>query len=432
VNFVFFVLLAACSKEEPPERSIDPPIEPDTPPPPPARMVETALEGLEDPVSPDEVVHQAVDVAGQETIAAATPERGCATITEAPVRVWPRGGPTRILAVGDRFVIAGHAPREGGGEDLFLVVASPESQPMPVRTVALDAPMAQSDRTAEPALTAVDDHTLFVAAIDAHARIVAGHVDLGDVLERLVLTQIAEGADTRFPPVARAVGSVRAVAWTRRGASMTVELTRVEADLRVDERIVVSPPTMGGTAPAFVAGSDPPELVFIDARAGISPLVRVPLNEDGMPGEARVARPIGTAATHPDIAAAFLPDLALVAFAAVGNMATTAIGVVRVDDDSAAQPLVPGTGYGDLSVDAARGGASVVFVATAPQSESAESPRVVRVRRASSHGLDEPLELTGPDGSANYPSIARRADGTYAVSFTSSGAIHVAWLRCAD
>jgi hypothetical protein len=429
VTRLLLLLAAACSKEPAPPVE-PPPVEPELPPV--SEMESDPLEGLDTPIDPNEIAREVIDVAAQETIAAATPERGCVTITDTPTRVWPRGGPTRILALGHRFVIAGHAPRESGGEDLFLVIVSPEAQPMPVRTVALEAPMASSDRSTEPALAAVDDHTLFVAAVDAHARIMAGHVDLGDVRERLVLRQIAEGADTRFPPVARVVGPVRAVAWTRRGASMTVELTRVGADLEIEERVMVTPPTMGGTAPAFVASSDPPELVFIDARAGISPLVRVPLDREGVPGEARVARPIGTAATRPDIAAAFLPDLSLVAFAAVGNMATTAIGMVHVDSDAPAEALVPGTGYGDLSVDAARGTRSVVFAATAPQSESPDSPRLIRVRRASAQGLDDALELRGPDGSANYPSIARRDDGTYAVSFTSGGAIHVAWLRCAD
>jgi hypothetical protein len=432
---VFVILGCACGDDDaetparPPATTDDPRVTADR-----ASDDDDPLRGLDEPADPSEHVPvPGVDVASPATFDAATPERGCVLLVDEPTRVWPLPGPTTVAAFGDHFVVAGHARREAGGEDLYLVQVSPELPPRPLRTVRLAAPMAEADRRAAPAVAVVDTRTLLVATVDAGGRIMAGRVRVHDADPRLALRQIAQGADTRFGPAAAAFPRHDVIAWTQRGTPMSIHVSTVNEEPAETARDAVTPDRMGGASPAFVAGASPAELMYVDPRAGVSPLVRVPFGADGKPREATVARPIGTAAEPPDVAGARAARYAAAAYTVVGNLATTAVGLLRFDGDNApAIALVPGSGYGELSVDVAAGERSVVFAASAPLDTPPEAPRVVHVRRAGEHGLDEPLTLVGPDGHADRPAIARRADGTFAVSYESAGAIYVSWLRCAD
>jgi hypothetical protein len=349
--------------------------------------------------------------------------------------VWSRPGPATIVAAGDRFVVAGHAPRgESSGEQLFLVAASPESSPRPLRTVTIEPPYRHA-RVAPPAVAALDEGRLGVAMLDGAGRVLAGELSTSPTdVEPLALSRIGEGADMRFAPAIASLGRKTAVAWTTRGDTMRVSVAIVGGDGRVDATHHVTPTSMGGAAPVFATGPGPAWLLFMDARAGVSPIVGVELSAAGTPSEPRVARPIGTAADPPEIAVARVGTRVFAAYTAVGNAATTAVGMIRADEDAQAPPvaIVPGTGYGVLNVSGVSGERAAVFAADAPQAAPPESPREVRVRIADAEGLGPELVVRGPDESARHAAIARRADGVIGVSFESAGAVHVVWLRCDD
>ena len=393
------------------------------------------LQGLEGPADPGEVtaLPSTGPVATAETLRVATPDHGCVALNETPVRLWPRPGPPAIVAVGNRFVVGGYAPSQTGGEQLFLVTTRPESAPVPLRTVGIEPHFRHGARVAPPALAVADEVTLAVAITDGAGHVLVGDLDLTASGARLSLSRVGDGADSRFAPALAALARRRAVAWTARGETMRVKLALVGLDGLVAASHDVTPDTMGGAAPAFAAGVSPPWLLFVDARAGVSPIVGVQLGEDGSPEEAAVARPVGTVASPPELAAVRVGGRDWAAYTAVGNAATTAVGLLRIDTDGGpAVPLVPGTGYGVLNVAATGAPAAALFAADAPKAPPPGSPREIHLRVVDQDGPGPALVLAGPDGSARHAAVARRADGVVGVAFESGSAVYVAWARCDD
>ncbi|MEM9192867.1 MAG: hypothetical protein AAGF12_27075 [Myxococcota bacterium] len=431
--FVLALLgLLACSDDS------GEPAEPVAPSPPekapPVEVSDDDLAALEAPPSPEEFAGVAeTELPSVATLDLATPDRGCITVTDAPVRIWPSAGPTTVLGVGDRFIVAGHASRPEGGEHLFVLSVAPERPPRPLRTVSLDAPLSATDRKAPPALIQRGPSRLYVAAVDARGRVVAGDIHTGSATARLPLTAVGEGADTRFAPALGQTGDHTIVAWTARGTPMRVQTNVINAEGTSLSRQNVTPPTMGGAAPAFIDGAEPPRLVFMDPRAGLSPIVWLRFPE-GQPEEATVARPVGTATEPPRVVGAMVGERPFAAYTAVGDLATTAVGLVPLGDggSGAPTPLVPGTGYGVLQVDAVSTGGSAVFAASVPTDTPPTAPRTIHVRRVDSEGPGEPLTIAGPNEHGERPAIGRRSDGTLAVTFVSEDAIYAAWVRCAS
>lgn len=427
-------LVQACDDE--PSREGPAPVPPTTERNEPAEESDP-LVGLDEPVegaTPEGVGEAAADdpsVGGAP--GAAPPERGCAASTEKPIRVWPRPGPSAIVAQASGFIVAGYATAEGGGEEIFLVAAAPESSPRPLRTLSLEAPMP-GQRIAPPGMAAAGGGAVTLAVVDGGGRVRASDVPTGQPGAGVVLRAVGEGADPRFAPAVAATQRHRLVAWTDgTGTPMRVKLASLGLDGTVAATHDVTPQAMGASAPVFADGAAPPVLFFLDARAGVSPILRVAMRPDGAPSTAEVARPIGTVSAPPRLAVASAGDAVYGGFTVVGNGATTAVGFLRLDagSDSAAA-IVPGTGYGRLHVAAASAPGAVVFAADAPKASPPTSPREVHVRIVDAQGAGPVLTLQGEDGTGAHAAIARRSDGTIGVAFTSSEAVHVAWLRCDD
>ena len=81
------------------------------------------------------------------------------------------------------------------------------------------------------------------------------------------------------------------------------------------------------SAPVATRVADVPEFVFLDARGGLSPVVRVALDEEGAPRPPTIERPLSTVSEPARLAAGNLGARRLVAYTAIGRAATSAIGV---------------------------------------------------------------------------------------------------------
>lgn len=359
------------------------------------------------------------------------PARGCIATAE-PVRVWPREGPAAITTHGHAFFVAGIAPSESGAaEELFVVRVAPGEPPTPIGTLAL-VTAGLEERIAPPAITAVDATDVAVALVDAGRTLRAGRVSVSPPAGRISLADIATGADNRIAPAARAIGRRVAVAYTdSSGTPMRVKLVLLGAGGRAEPARDLTPPSMGASAPAFVDGLDTPALVFVDARDAISPIVRVTLSSEGVPSPAEVVVPVGIMCTPPELAAAFSPGGAWIGYTVIGNLASTAVGLVRLDRNSGAPTaLVPGTAYSPLHVAAVAAPDAVLFAADAPTGPGRDPPHEIHVRRVDAEGAGPELVLRGPDGTAAHAAIARRDDGTVAIAFSAASGVYVQTARC--
>jgi len=393
------------------------------------------LEDLDSVPDPSEYAGTTGDgvIAAGDTIAAAVPEGACIALTEAPARVWPTPGIPAIAADETRFHLAVHARSEAGEDGLHLISASPEAPPRPVRSVRVSPPL-QGGRGAPPAI-AVDGEHLVVAFIDGASHVRLGAANPAEPSAALRTIEAGSGADPRFAPALGIVGHNRVVAWTDgTGTPMRVRVARADRTGTLLGTHDVTMRGMGAAAAVFAAGGDSPTLYFVDPRAGVSPIVKAELSPDGSPLPSAVARPVGTVTVPPELAVAVDgTGKAYAGYTAIGNMATTAVGLMPLFGDVAGPtPLVPGTGYGALNVAAAAGPTAVVFAADAPKAEERDAPREIHVRVVRDNTAGDPLTLAGPDGTGRHVAMARRRDGILGVAFSAPDGVYVAWVRCDD
>jgi hypothetical protein len=169
---------------------------------------------------------------------------------------------------------------------------------------------------------------------------------------------------------------------------------------------------MGAAAPVFVAGASPPVLMAVDARDGMSPILRVDFGNDAQPQPAQVAVPVSMVSSPPVLAAAAGSVGTYVGFTGLGSAATSAVGLVAVAPIAGSpSTLIPGTAYGPLYVGAA----------AAP----------IRVSVVGIKGPGPATVLHGP-GSAAHAALARNEAGEVGVAFSAESGVYVARLRCDD
>jgi hypothetical protein len=355
------------------------------------------------------------------------PEVGCAF--GAPVRV--RSGPAWVDVAGadEGFLIGGSAASDGG-EEAFLVRVRPGAAPRRVARAALEHAVPADHRRAAPTLAVAGERAALALVDGAHRLLVATFDPAAP--GALALAPVAEGASLRFAPVLAARDGGWLVAWTdERDTPMRVRGRLLDAAGRPrGEPADLTPVAGGAAAPAFVEGAAPPVLVFVDPREGMSVVHRVPTGPEGF-GDTAVARPVGYVAAPPETAAVRLGEVDWLGYTAVGNVATTAVGLVRLEGTAPPAPLVPGTGYGILHVDVARLGDGAVFVADAPQASPPDAPRELHVRAVGPDGaLGSPARVAGPSDRAarGRVAVARTAVAT---TFTGADGTFVAIGRCA-
>lgn len=408
--------------------------------PPPSRGNATSTP-TEPPVVDDPLADLAVPVRDDEVIEARpTPLRAvtlaageCAEVAEAPVRVLPRASAASIVGVGERFYLAAYEPLDGGREQVSIVELIAGSAPRLVVSIPVERPVAADRRIAAPALAATgapgsEGQELGVAFTDASGSV---QVALFDPSRPVAQPREADGdADLRFSPAIARVGLARIVAMTlaipentRAGepprTAMRLHVTRLDAQGAVLGRHDVTPLAGAGSHPSFLqtAGGHG-DLLFVDARVALSVIHRVRFDGEGIPGETTVGRPINLSAEPPSLAAVRVGARELAAYAATGNMATRAVGLVDLGGTEPPEGLVPGLGYGQpLTVRAIARASDAVFASEAPSAPAADAPHEVRVRsvRVSDTGartMGTPLVFAG----AARPAIAVDANGVIAVA----------------
>ncbi len=401
--------LFGCDDDAPAE-----PSEPETIEPTPAPEPEEAdpLANLEGAPDPSEIAGTSGSgtIASAETLEAAVPDGQCIALTEAPARVWPTPGVPAIAADDTRFYLALYARSEAGEDGLHLVAAAPEGPPRPVRSLRVDPPLAGGAARVAPPGIALDEGKVVVAFVDGQNHIRLGAADPREPSAQLRTIEAGSGADLRFAPALGVVGQVRVVAWTDgTGTPMRVRLARADRTGTLLDTHDLTMTGMGAAAPVFGAGGDTKTIYFVDPRAGVSPIVKAELNPDGTPRPSAVARPVGTVSVPPEVAVAEDGSgHAYAGYTAIGNLATTAVGLMPLFGDvSGPSALVPGTGYGLLNVAAVAGRGAVVFAADAPKGEARDAPREIHVRLVKDGAAGETLTVAAPDG--NRPRHRPRA-----------------------
>ncbi|HJL17785.1 MAG TPA: hypothetical protein RMH99_19125 [Sandaracinaceae bacterium LLY-WYZ-13_1] len=357
------------------------------------------------------------------------PEAGCAFA--APTRLLPRPAWVDVAGADGAFWVAGTTAGDDGEEAVLVRVPLDGAAQVSARA-SLEEAVPADRRRAAPALT-IHDGRAILALVDASHRVRVARFEPGPSAA-LAFATAAEGASLRFSPALAPAGDGWVLAWTdERGTPMRVRAARLDASgARRGEPTDLTPAGGGAAAPAFARGAEPPVLVFVDPRQGMSVAHRVAVTDAGFSGPA-VARPVGLVAEPPETAAVRLGATDWLGYTAVGNVATTAVGLVRLEGTSDPVPLVAGTGYGVLHVDATRLGDGAVFAADAPTDSPPDAPRELHVRVVDADGtpLGEATVASGPDRAASRGRVAV-ASGAVATTFVSTDGTYVALGRCAS
>jgi hypothetical protein len=400
----------------------------------PITDVEKALEydpkdPLGDLESADAIDRLAHGGAREKNAGAKPPAGGCVVVDEGR-RVWPAKGPSAIAAVGGGdFVVAGYATRDGR-EQLFVVRVPPDQLPEPV--IALDiSPALPRARTAAPGLAVRDVNDISVATIDGAGKLIVRRLRLGRAGHGAPI-ELATGVDARFAPAVAQYQNRTLVAWTAGTTPMRTLLARVSSDDTVLSTGDLTPPSMGAAAPTFVSGASPPVLVAVDARNGMSPLLRIDFGADAVPQAAQVALPLSIVSAPPQLAAASSSIGTYAAFAGMGSAATSAVGLVAIAPIAGTpSAIVKGTAYGPLYLSAAAAPRALIFAADAPTKPGKEPPHEIHVHVVGMQGPGAATVLHGP-GTAEQVAIARDDGGDVGVVFSGDSGVYVARLRCDD
>jgi hypothetical protein len=398
------------------------------------------LADLAAPVGEDEVVDAHPSTLAHPELAPGV----CQEVAEAPVRVLPRSSAMSVVATRDRFYLAGYEPLEGGREQVSVVELVAGQAPRLVVAIPLES-AAASARTAPPGLALVgaagsEADELGVAWIEGNGGVRAAFFEPSRPAAHPIALSLAD-ADRRFAPAIARVGPHRVIAATIAIAENVAEGEPPRTAMRMHlerlgptgERLGqhdVSPRAGSGSHPLFAPGpSGRPDLFFVDARVALSVIHRVAFDAESVPGETTVARPINLSAEPPSIAVVRVGGRDLAAYAAVGNMATRAVGIVEIGGTDSPDPLVAGLGYGQpLTVRGLSRTTDAVFASEAPSAVAADAPhevrvRTVRVNESGARVLGEPLVFSG----ATRPALAIDGDGAIAVAL--EGGL-VRFVRC--
>jgi hypothetical protein len=312
---------------------------------------------------------------------------------------------------------------------LFLVHLDENALPEPITAFDITPPHPQP-RVAPPGIASRDENDVMIAYTDGKGRLVARRLRIGRGGTGPAI-ELATGVDTRFAPAVTTAQDLTLVAWTAGTTPMQSHLA-VIADDSIRSRHNLTPSSMGAAAPSFVSGATPPVLVAVDARNGMSPILRVEIGNDGVPQPASVALPVGMVSSPPQLCAASSSSGTYVGYAGLGAAATSAIGLVSIAPIvGTPEALIKGTGYGQLTVSAVTAPRSVLIAADAPTAPAKDAPREIHVHVVGMQGAGPAAVIHGAGG-ASHAAIARSQSGIVAVAFTGSAGVYVARLRCDD
>jgi hypothetical protein len=282
--------------------------------------------------------------------------------------------------------------------------------------LSLDAPLAK-------ATAHCGDGGCQLAFVDQRSRLFYAAVDGALPAPQ----ELARGADRRFAPALATSAEQVLIAYTATvDQVMHTKLLALRGGV-LTSTLDVTPEGHGAAAPTFLLGASSPTLIALDARAGISPLLELPLDASGKPQQAWVRTPVSQPFEPPQLAALVWPGgEAEVFFTVIGRLAMTAIGRVPLRRAEAIAALSPSRGYGLLEFALARGERRALFACEVPDASTPRAARRLELTLGDGARYDVVAELD-----ARAPSLAR-VDSGYLLAFTRAGEVYAALLRCAD
>jgi hypothetical protein len=358
------------------------------------------------------------------------PGGGC-IVLEAARRVWGAPSPVAVASFGDGFVVAGYT-RKAEAERLFLVHVPAEGPPSPLFSLPVEPPHP-SERLAPPALSARDANIGAVAFTDGAGALKLREVRVEHGSSAGQVQALASGVDTRFAPALMHFAGRAFVAWTAGTTPMSAELAVVAGVGQGVQRARLNPASHGGAAPSFVVGSEPPELVFVDARDGMSSMLQVALGAEGKAAPPQVVGVVGIVSSPPRLAAAADAIGVTLAYTGLGSAATSAIGLLRLGAKNAwPEALIKGTAYTTLAVSAAAAPAASLFAVDAPLAPGKQPKRHIQLYVVHGTQAGAPTEVAGPAGDAYGAALARSDSGIVGVAFQDPSGVYLTRLRCDD
>jgi hypothetical protein len=353
----------------------------------------------------------------------------CTSLIGSAARLSTDRGPALVRAGGGAFVLAGYAMGTQGPK-VYAVRFSPDGHTRPLFSEALTRASARRLSRVPPGLDVQGDRALLTWVDGDHVRAAVLSVSARGGARVL---DLAEGADARFSPAVAVRPRGSLVAYTESATPMHVRLVTLSLGGEVVTHADLTPPQLGAAAPNFAAvRGGVPRLYFLEPRSGVSALYRVDFDSELVPGSAILVRPIRNVYEPPRIAVVNASG-GLVGYSALGNAATTAIGLLPLGDASAAPvALLRGTGFGLFGLDAAALPRAALFVFGAPAAAEGaapnHAPHDVEVRLADPSPRT-PLVFSRPGG-AESPSVAVDSDGMIALTYAAQGGVYLRWLSC--
>jgi hypothetical protein len=252
----------------------------------------------------------------------------CAERTEVPLRIAREAGAPALTAVDQTFFAAAYTPEESG-ESLSVFSFVPGQAALPVQAWPIALP--SHARSAPPALVPLG-RKLGVGYVDGEGNVFFIEVDPARPSARPIA--VGEHADARFAPAIALFGTTRVVAYSEfHEGAPHLRIVRLDASGTVLGRHEATSEQGGAAHPSFVVQRAPSaDLLFLDARRSLSILHRVSFDSSGIPGTPRVARPLSATADPPDFVGVEAVDMHALAYTAVGNMATRAVGLVSLGE----------------------------------------------------------------------------------------------------
>jgi len=419
-------LLVCCSCGDAEEASVEASAEPAEPA---ASSGPTEEPEPSDPEHPEPPVdEEAQPPASPTALPEGAPEAGC-ELSE-PVRIFGGDAWADIAATESGFIVAG-VSRLGDGEHAFAVSIGADRAPRQIARRALDDDAPAGHRRSAPVVAVAGERAAF-AYVDGTRHLRVAFLDVAEA-GTLRFMPAGEDASLQFPPSMAWRDEQLLLAWTELSTGhRRVLVSRIQRG-RAGTPVDVTPASGGASAPAFVAGAAAPRLLFVDAREAISVVHRVDAAGEAL-GAVEVVRPISMLTDPPAIAPVALEGSDWVVYTGIGATATTAVGMLAAGGSMPPVTVVPGTGYGVLTIDVSPFGLGALIAAEAPTEAgpgSAEAPREVHLRTTDASGqLGEPVIVRGPRGSASRVRLAVRG-GTVGLVFTDRDGAYAAMGRCA-
>ena len=337
--------------------------------------------------------------------------------------------PVALAATDRGFLAAGYA-RQGEREVVRLVRlrAAGLPDPLPPLPIAVAHP---GERSAVPGVAADEHGVVAVATVDGRGTLRLHRFTLGHERPAVQTRTLKEGVDTRFAPAVAFSDAGTLVAFAVGTTPMRTHVARVPLGTAAVEISDVTPARSGATAPTFVAGKKPPLLLAVDARDGMSPVIKIPLSHEGKPQTGAVVTAVSMVTSPTQLAAASGPGGIRLGYIGLGQAASTAVGIIAVDGGTGPEALVRGDAYGPLHVAAVPLLDGLLFAADAPRTPGKAPQHDIALFHIDGSGERTEGRLRSGEGDASHVAMASDdRGGAIGLAFTTTRATYLQRLSC--